>query len=57
MGLRPGEVVVTAEGNALRVEPVVEDSLESIDGLLVIPSAGVSLTAERVQNLRESDQR
>lgn len=57
MGLRPSEVVVTADGNALRVEPVVEDSLESIDGLLVIPSAGVSLTAERVQNLREADQR
>lgn len=57
LGLRPGEVIVTADGNALRVEPVAEGSLESIDGLLVIPSAGVPVSADQVQDMREYDQR
>jgi len=50
-------VIVTADGNALRVEPVAEGSLESIDGLLVIPSAGVPVSADQVQDMREYDQR
>jgi len=57
LGLRPGEVDVTADGTALRVEPVVDDSLESVDGRLVIPSAGEPLTVEQVRELRDLDQR
>lgn len=57
MGLRPGEVVVTADGNALRVEPVVDDSLEPAGDWLVIPAADEPLTVEQVQELRDLDQR
>lgn len=57
LGLQPGEVEVTAEGAALRVEPITDDSLEERDGLLVIPSAGVKITDELVRSLRDAGQR
>jgi len=57
LGLRPGEVVVTADGAGLRVEPLTDDALEERDGLLVIPAAGVSITDEDVQALRDAGQR
>lgn len=37
LGLRPGEVELTADGAALRMEPVHEDTLAEADGRLVIP--------------------
>lgn len=57
LGLRPGEVDVTADGNALRVEPVVDDALESVGEWLVVPASGDLLTVEQVRELREADQR
>ena len=57
LGLSPGEVEVTADGAALRVEPIADDSLEERDGLLVIPAAGVKITDELVRSLRDADQR
>jgi AbrB family looped-hinge helix DNA binding protein len=57
VGLRAGEVEVTAEGSGLRVEPVAEESLEERDGLLVIPGAGVQIDDELVRSLRDADQR
>ena len=43
LGLRPGEVEVTADGAALRVEPLVDDSLEERDGMLLIPAGGAEI--------------
>ena len=57
LGLRPGEVEVTADGAALRVEPVTGDSLEEEDGLLVIPAGGAQITDEVVRQLRDAGQR
>lgn len=57
VGLRAGEVEVVADGNALRVEPVVGDVLEERDGRLVIPASGISVTDEDVRKLRDADQK
>jgi AbrB family looped-hinge helix DNA binding protein len=57
LGLRPGEVEVTADGAALRVEPLVGDSLDEQDGRLVIPAGGAEVTDEVVQALRDAGQR
>jgi AbrB family looped-hinge helix DNA binding protein len=57
IGLRAGEVEVTAEGSALRVEPLAEESLEERDGRLSIPAAGVRVDDELVRSLRDAGQR
>jgi predicted nucleic acid-binding protein len=41
VGLRPGEVEVTADGAGLRVEPLAEESLEERQGRLVIRARGL----------------
>ena len=57
LGLRPGVVEVVADGNALRVEPLAEESLEERDGLLVIPAGGGTLDDAGVRALRDAGQR
>jgi AbrB family looped-hinge helix DNA binding protein len=57
LGLRPGEVEVTADGAALRVEPLADDSLEERDGRLVIPACGIEMNDEIVRSLRDALQR
>jgi len=57
VGLRAGEVEVTAEGSGLRVEPLAEESLVERDGRLLIPGAGVKIDDEMVRSLRDADQR
>ena len=57
LGLTPGEVEVTADGMALRVEPVTVETVEEHRGRLVIPSAGAALTADDVRGLRDADQK
>lgn len=57
LGLRPGEVEVTADGAALRVEVVAESVLDEEAGRLVIPAAGERLGVEDVRSLRDADQR
>lgn len=57
LGLRAGEVEVTADGAALRVEPVATDSLEPVGDWLVIPASGDSISVEQVRELRDADQR
>lgn len=57
LGLQPGEVEVTADGAALRIEPVSETTLVERDGRLVIPSYGPELTDDVVRELRDADQR
>jgi AbrB family looped-hinge helix DNA binding protein len=57
LGLQPGEVEVSADGSALRVEPVSGDYLVERNGRLVIPSSGSPLTNDVVRELRDADQR
>lgn len=57
VGLRPGEVEVTADGAALRVEPLAGDSLEERGGRLVIPADGAEIDDELVRSLRDAHQR
>jgi AbrB family looped-hinge helix DNA binding protein len=57
LGLGVGEVELTADGNALRVEAVTQDSLEERAGWLVIPRSGGQVTAADVRDLRDADQR
>ncbi len=57
LGLRPGQVEIVADGSALRVEPLAEESLEERDGRLVIPASGLPLDDDTVRSLRDADQR
>lgn len=57
LGLRPGEVEVTATGAALRVEPIAGDSLDEVDGRLVIPAGGAEINDDVVRILRDAGQR
>jgi AbrB family looped-hinge helix DNA binding protein len=56
LGLVPGEVEVTADGAALRVEPLTGDELVADGDWLVIPASEGRLSAEQVQELRDADQ-
>lgn len=57
LGLVPGEVEVSADGAALRVEPIMADDLEERAGRLVIPESGITLDDDAVRALRDADQR
>jgi AbrB family looped-hinge helix DNA binding protein len=57
LGLRPGEVEVSADGSALRVEVVTDDALADEGEWLVIPASGDRLMPDDVQTLRDADQR
>src|SRR5438105_10374727 len=57
LGLRPGDVELTADGAALRVVPVHDDTLVEFDGRLVIPASGVAIGDELVQALRAAEDR
>ena len=57
LGLGPGEVELFEDGAALRLEPLAGDDLVEQDGLLMVPPAGVKVTAEDIRALREADQR
>ncbi|HEY7046660.1 MAG TPA: AbrB/MazE/SpoVT family DNA-binding domain-containing protein [Jatrophihabitantaceae bacterium] len=57
LGLVPGEVEVSADGAALRVEPITSDALEQHAGRLVIPKSGIGLDDDAVRALRDADQR
>jgi AbrB family looped-hinge helix DNA binding protein len=55
LGMRPGEVEVTAVGTSLRVEPLVGEGLAEDGGRLVIPSAGVPIGDADVRALQDAD--
>lgn len=58
VGLRPGEVEVSAYGAGLRVEPLTgAESLDERDGRLVIPAAGVQVDDRLVRSLRDAGQK
>jgi AbrB family looped-hinge helix DNA binding protein len=57
LGLRPGEVELTADGAGLRVEPLAEESLDEREGRLVIPAAGGQIDDDLVRSIRDAGQR
>jgi bifunctional DNA-binding transcriptional regulator/antitoxin component of YhaV-PrlF toxin-antitoxin module len=57
VGLRAGEVEVTADGAGLRVEPLAGDSLDERDGRMVIPPSGAEIDDQLVRSLRDAGQR
>ena len=57
IGLAPGDVEMTVDGNGIRIEPVTADDVVEQDGRLVIPAAGVTVDDALVQALRDADQR
>lgn len=57
LGLRPGEVEVSADGAALRVEVVVGEGLVESGGRMVIPASGTTFGDADVRSLRDADQR
>ncbi len=57
LGIRPGEVELTTDGSALRIEPVSAVGVEERGGRLVIPASGERVTFAEVQALRDADQR
>jgi AbrB family looped-hinge helix DNA binding protein len=57
IGLRAGEVEVTVDGAALRVEPLAGESLEERNGRLVIPASGAPIDDDLVRALRDAGQR
>jgi bifunctional DNA-binding transcriptional regulator/antitoxin component of YhaV-PrlF toxin-antitoxin module len=57
LGLRPGDVELTADGAALRVVPVHDDTLVEAGGRLAVPTSGVTIGDELVQALRDADRR
>lgn len=57
VGIRSGEVEVTADGAGLRVEAIPGDDVEDVGGRLVIPASGERLDADQVRSLRHADQR
>ncbi len=52
-----GEVELSEDGNAIRVEAVAGSGLATERGRLVIPPSGADLTVEQVRELRHADQR
>jgi AbrB family looped-hinge helix DNA binding protein len=57
LGLRSGQVEVTADGAGLRVEPLAGESLDERDGRFVIPASGTQIDDTVVRTLRDADQR
>lgn len=56
-GIVPGEVEISLDGAAIRIESVAADDLVEEDGLLLLPSGGPELDADAVRELRLADQR
>lgn len=57
LGIRSGDVELTVDGAALRIEPIMSDELEEHAGRIVIPAAGQQITSDEVRALRDADQR
>ena len=57
LGLQAGVVDVSADGAALRVEPLAGESLMERGDRLVIPASGRPVDDDVVRALRDGDQR
>ncbi len=56
-GITPGDVDISLDGAAIRIEGVARDDLVEEDGLLLLPSGGPEIDADTVRELRLADQR
>ncbi|HEX9834071.1 MAG TPA: AbrB/MazE/SpoVT family DNA-binding domain-containing protein [Mycobacterium sp.] len=56
-GITPGEVDISLDGAAIRIESVAADDLVEENGLLLLPNGGPELDADAVRELRLADQR
>lgn len=56
-GITAGEVEISLDGAAIRIESVAGDDLVEEDGLLLLPSGGRELDDDAVRELRLADQR
>lgn len=56
-GITAGEVEISLDGTAVRIESLAADNLIEQDGLLLLPSGGPELDADAVRELRLADQR
>lgn len=56
-GITPGEVEISLDGAAIRIESVAADDLVEEDGLLLLSGGGPELDADAVRELRLADQR
>jgi bifunctional DNA-binding transcriptional regulator/antitoxin component of YhaV-PrlF toxin-antitoxin module len=56
-GITAGEVEISLDGAAIRIEGVAADDLVEEGGLLLLPSGGPELDADAVRELRLADQR
>ena len=56
IGLAPGgEVELTLDGAAVRIEPVAGHKLKEVGDRLVIPATGTPLSADAVRELIDAD--
>lgn len=56
-GIISGEVEISLDGAAIRIESVAADDLIEEDGLLLLPDGGSELDTDAVRELRLADQR
>lgn len=57
LGITAGEVEISVDGAAIRIEGITADDLVESDGLLLLPTGGPELDADAVRELRLGDQR
>lgn len=56
-GITAGDVEISLDGAAIRIEGVTADELVEQDGLLLLPAGGPELDSDQVRELRLADQR
>lgn len=56
-GITAGEVEISLDGAAIRIESVAADELFEAGGLLLLPVGGPELDEDAVRELRLADQR
>jgi AbrB family looped-hinge helix DNA binding protein len=57
IGLVPGPVDISVDGNGIRIEIVASDDLVERDGRLLLAADGPELTADDIRELRLADQK
>lgn len=55
-GITAGDVEISLDGAAIRIESVTTDELVEQDGLLLLPAGGPELDCDGVRKLRLADQ-
>jgi AbrB family looped-hinge helix DNA binding protein len=56
-GITSGEVEISLDGAAIRIESVAANDLVEEDGLLLLPGGGPELDADAIREMRLADQR